>query len=126
MLPQVPDPAAASTSSCHRTLLCRVADVQQGRPLSTDTVAEGRVLIVQVGNRYYGARDRCTHGNARLSDGAQVGALVYCPLHGGAFDIRDGSPVAPPCTAPLKLVDLQVDDSGMWLMSASVRAIPPD
>jgi len=44
-----------------------------------------------------------------------MGRLVYCPLHGGAFDITTGLAIAPPCEAPLKLLPLSVAEDAVWL-----------
>jgi nitrite reductase/ring-hydroxylating ferredoxin subunit len=46
--------------------------------------------------------DTCTHGFASLSQGEVKGHIVYCPLHGGAFDITTGQPCELPCTLPIK------------------------
>ena len=44
----------------------------------------------------------CTHGGAALCDGYFDGWIIECPLHQGAFDVRDGRPVAAPATRPLR------------------------
>lgn len=40
--------------------------------------------------------DRCPHMSAPLSEGRLEGRVLRCPLHRGAFDIRDGEVVTFP------------------------------
>lgn len=44
----------------------------------------------------------CNHGGADLCDGYFDGHLIECPLHQGAFDVRDGAPLDAPATRPMK------------------------
>jgi len=43
----------------------------------------------------------CTHAQARLSEGRLRDTRLVCPLHGAAFDIRDGRVLGPPAEIPL-------------------------
>ena len=43
----------------------------------------------------------CTHAEARMSEGRLRGAKIVCPLHGAAFDIRDGRVLSGPPLRPL-------------------------
>jgi nitrite reductase/ring-hydroxylating ferredoxin subunit len=43
----------------------------------------------------------CTHAEARLCEGRLRGTRLVCPLHGAAFDLRDGRVLAPPAVQPL-------------------------
>lgn len=43
----------------------------------------------------------CTHAHARLCEGRLRATRLVCPLHGGAFDIRDGRPLGPPAEVAL-------------------------
>jgi 3-phenylpropionate/trans-cinnamate dioxygenase ferredoxin subunit/naphthalene 1,2-dioxygenase system ferredoxin subunit len=53
---------------------------------------------------------RCTHGGADLCDGYFDGWIIECPLHQGAFDIRDGRALYAPATRPLKVFPARVRD----------------
>lgn len=56
-----------------------------------EVVAEGRkILLAQVGGRYYAADNRCSHMGGRLSDGKLAGLVVTCPRHGSQFDLGNG------------------------------------
>jgi len=52
----------------------------------------------------------CNHGGADLCDGYFDGHVIECPLHQGAFDVRDGRPVAAPATRPMKVLPVRVRD----------------
>lgn len=46
--------------------------------------------------------DTCSHGMASLSDGEVEDGKIFCPFHGGSFDLSTGQPVDRPCTIPVK------------------------
>ena len=43
----------------------------------------------------------CTHAHARMNEGRLRGLRLICPLHGAAFDVRDGRVLRAPATVPL-------------------------
>jgi nitrite reductase/ring-hydroxylating ferredoxin subunit len=51
----------------------------------------------------------CTHAEARLCEGRLRGTRLVCPLHGGAFDVRDGRLLTPPATSPLSTHAVRVE-----------------
>ena len=52
----------------------------------------------------------CDHGGADLCDGYFDGHVIECPLHQGAFDVRDGRAVSAPATRPMKVFEARVRD----------------
>ncbi|NPD17873.1 non-heme iron oxygenase ferredoxin subunit [Alterinioella nitratireducens] len=52
----------------------------------------------------------CNHGGADLCDGYFDGHVIECPLHQGAFDVRDGRAVSAPATRPMKVFEARVRD----------------
>lgn len=58
--------------------------------------------VYRLQDTYYCTDDVCTHGMASLSAGEVADGQIFCPLHGGAFDIRTGAPSALPCRLALK------------------------
>ena len=52
----------------------------------------------------------CNHGGADLCDGYFDGHVIECPLHQGAFDVRDGRAVSAPATRPMKIYETRVQD----------------
>ena len=50
----------------------------------------------------------CNHGGADLCDGYFDGHVIECPLHQGAFDVRDGRPVSAPATRAMRVFETRV------------------
>lgn len=68
-----------------------------------------RVLAVyDTPSGIYASATLCTHGGADLCDGYFDGHVIECPLHQGAFDVRDGKPVCAPATRPVKTYPTRV------------------
>jgi len=78
-------------------------------------LVQGRALAVfNVAGEFHVTDDTCTHGFASLAEGTLAGHVVTCPWHGGAFDLRSGQPVAPPCTAPIAVHPCELRDGSVW------------
>lgn len=52
----------------------------------------------------------CNHGGANLCDGYFDGHVIECPLHQGAFDVRDGRAISAPATRPMKVFVARVQN----------------
>lgn len=59
----------------------------------------------------------CNHGGVDLCDGYFDGHIIECPLHQGAFDVRDGSPVGAPATQPMLTFETRVHDGMIQIMA---------
>lgn len=57
-----------------------------------------KVALFRVEGQVYALDDICTHGNACLSEGDMDGFEIECPLHAGAFDVRNGKALCAPLT----------------------------
>jgi naphthalene 1,2-dioxygenase system ferredoxin subunit len=68
------------------------------------------VALYQVEDEYFASAVLCTHGQASLADGYLEDFLIECPLHQGAFDIRTGEAVGAPCTIPVRVFPVRVED----------------
>ena len=65
-------------------------------------MAGGREIVVcRTKDGVYALDNVCTHAHARLNEGRLRGTRLICPLHGAAFDIRDGRALGAPATRPL-------------------------
>lgn len=62
--------------------------------------------------------DRCTHGNASLSEGYIEDGLIECPLHQGCFDIRTGAAVTAPCKVPIRVYPVKVEGDAIFVLEA--------
>ena len=68
------------------------------------------VAIYHTSSGLYASLALCTHNGADLCDGYFDDHVIECPLHQGAFDVRDGKPIAAPATRPLRTLDVRVQD----------------
>jgi nitrite reductase/ring-hydroxylating ferredoxin subunit len=92
-----------------RVELCSTSDVAAGGALKVET--EGLILAVfNVDGAFFVTDDTCTHGPGSLSEGYITDDVVECDFHNGAFNVRTGEVVAPPCMIPLKTYPATVED----------------
>lgn len=76
---------------------------------------KGALALFHVDGGFHALDDRCSHGDASLSDGDIIDGVIYCPLHAGGFDIATGEPVHPPCDEPVRRYAVVERDGGLWL-----------
>jgi len=60
--------------------------------------------------QYFVADDRCSHGEAALSEGELADYEILCPHHRGGFDIRTGLPTRPPCAQAITCYAVSLAD----------------
>ena len=88
--------------------------------IAVDELEKDWVTRVQVGRRtiavydtpsgIYASLPLCTHNAADLCDGYFDGHIIECPLHQGAFDVRDGRPIAAPATRAMRMLEVRVQE----------------
>ena len=94
--------------SSARIDLCATEDVALGAVFKVE--AGGLTLAVyNVEGVFYVTDDHCTHGPGSLSEGYLDGHIIECDFHNGAFDIRTGAVVAPPCMIPVQTYKVVVE-----------------
>lgn len=91
------------------TRLCSTDDVEPGSALLVE-IDDLELAVYNVDGEFYVTDDRCTHGPGSLSEGYLDGCVIECDFHNGAFDIRTGEVVAPPCMVPLKTYEVVVEN----------------
>lgn len=97
--------------SCRRIALCKPAEVNAGTAIRVEK--EGLSLAVfNLDGEFHVTDDACTHGPGSLSEGCIEGDVVECDFHNGAFNIRTGAVVTPPCMIPIKTYRTVVDSDG--------------
>ncbi len=97
---------------------------------NADEVAQGKTLVAQVGDRevllchtsegYFAVDNQCSHAAARLCEGKLKGHKILCPLHGAAFDVRNGSALSRPASQPIATYPVRVDDAGIAVLVGEV------
>jgi nitrite reductase/ring-hydroxylating ferredoxin subunit len=93
--------------------LCPVSELSENSVRRVE--AGGKTLAVyNIGGQFYATDDECTHGAASLADGLLDGDVIECTLHFGAFDVKTGAVVSPPCSIPLRTYKVEVRDGQVW------------
>ncbi len=95
-------------------VVSRTDDIPQGKTLCISTNA-GEVLICHTNEGFYAVDNLCTHAAARMSEGKLKGCRILCPLHGAAFDVRDGSVLSKPAREGLRSYPVKVENGDVLL-----------
>lgn len=77
-----------------------LADLPRGSCSAVD-LDDREVLLCHTADGVFAIDNLCTHGAARLCEGKLKGSKILCPLHGAAFDVRDGSALSRPAVRAL-------------------------
>lgn len=73
-------------------------------------VVEGiEIALFRVGDRIFALSDRCTHGDAKLSEGYVEDGCIECPLHQALFDLATGEVRRGPAVEPVRAFNVQLD-----------------
>ena len=72
------------------------------------------LAVFNLNGTFYVTDDMCTHAMASLAGGEILDGRIYCPLHGGAFDIATGEAVESPCTEPLRTYEVFAEDGLLY------------
>jgi nitrite reductase/ring-hydroxylating ferredoxin subunit len=97
------------------TRLCGTEDVEPGSALLVE-IDDLELAVYNVDGQFYVTDDRCTHGPGSLSEGYLDGCVIECDFHNGAFDIRTGEVVAPPCMVPIKTYEVVVENNDVMAL----------
>ena len=89
--------------------LVAVADLEPGWVTRVDLGARA-LAVYDTPTGIHVSLALCNHGGADLCDGYFDGHVIECPLHQGAFDVRDGRPVSAPATRQMKVFETRVQD----------------
>lgn len=77
---------------------------------------EGKeVLLAKTSAGIFAVDNLCSHAEERLANGKLKGFKLFCPLHGAAFDIRDGSALSRPAKKPLGTYRVHVENGEILL-----------
>jgi naphthalene 1,2-dioxygenase system ferredoxin subunit len=91
------------------------ADRNCARTCASVKVAGVQVALFNVDGGLYAIDDRCTHGNAFLSEGELSGFDIECPMHAGVFDVRTGAVLGPPATRAARCHAVKVEDGAVFI-----------
>ncbi|MBP6116471.1 MAG: bifunctional 3-phenylpropionate/cinnamic acid dioxygenase ferredoxin subunit [Neisseriaceae bacterium] len=98
-----------------RLLVCAVADLDEGEALKVDCQPEA-IAVFHSGGTFYAMNDRCSHGNASMSDGyVEDDGTVECPLHAARFCLSSGQALCLPATDPIKTYPVVVENDQVYV-----------
>jgi nitrite reductase/ring-hydroxylating ferredoxin subunit len=100
------------SDACQRVALCRREEVPAGQAIRIEK-GQLTLAVFNLEGEYFVTDDTCTHGPGSLSEGCIEGDVVECDFHNGAFNIRTGAVVTPPCMIPIKTYRTVIDADGM-------------
>ena len=98
--------------------LARLDDIADGALVRCPR-GDVAILLCRVGDDVHAVADACTHEDVSLSLGALSGHRLACPLHGAAFDVRDGAVLAEPACVALRTFPTRVVDGWVELVDES-------
>jgi 3-phenylpropionate/trans-cinnamate dioxygenase ferredoxin subunit len=96
-----------------------VEDVPAGKTLCVE-IDGHEVLLCHTSEGLFAVDNLCTHAAARLCEGKLKGQRILCPLHGAAFDVRDGSALTRPASVALTRYSVSItgqDINVLWKSS---------
>ena len=89
------------------------------------TVADRDVLLCHVPQGVFALDNICTHAFARMDEGRLRGVRLICPLHGAAFDVRDGRVLGAPAKEPLQTHAVRIIEGMIEVAFAAMAAGTP-
>jgi 3-phenylpropionate/trans-cinnamate dioxygenase ferredoxin subunit len=95
-----------------------LGDVAEGKMRSC-TIGGREIVVCRTKQGVYALDNICTHAYARLDEGRLRGTRLICPLHGAAFDVRDGRVLGAPATRPLATHAVNVIDDRIEISLSS-------
>ncbi len=75
--------------------LGKAADVKAGT-MKGFVVGDKKVLVANIGGKFYALEDKCSHMGAKLSTGMLLGNIVMCNAHSAQFDLTTGETLSGP------------------------------
>jgi len=95
--------------------LCETSQVPAGEMLGIELDGLPPLAVFNVDGEFFVTSNICTHSVASLSDGYFEDTTIYCPLHGGAFDVRTGEATEFPCETALKTYPVIMKDEAIFI-----------
>ncbi|WP_340588840.1 Rieske (2Fe-2S) protein [Erythrobacter alti] len=92
-----------------------IASAKVVPPNGTFVVAHGgeQVLLVRTAFGVFAVENRCSHAYQELAEGKVRKIMIFCPLHGLGFDLRNGCPKGNLTDQPIKAWHCEETDEGI-------------
>lgn len=84
-----------------RIFVCQDDALSDGEAIKVDGPSAA-IAVFRVNGELYALNDRCSHGNASMSEGyIEDDGTVECPLHAARFCLKTGAALCQPATEAL-------------------------
>ena len=83
--------------------------------LVTVDVEGTKVLLSNLAGEIHAVSATCTHEEYDLSQGFVLDDAVVCALHLSQFDLRTGEVYNPPATRPLRVFNVKIEESVIFV-----------
>ena len=94
--------------------VANITDIALGKTLCVEF--SGReILLCHTQEGVFAVDNICSHAAEKLNNGKLKGHRILCPLHGAAFDVRDGSVLSRPATLPLRSYPVHIENDTVHL-----------
>jgi nitrite reductase/ring-hydroxylating ferredoxin subunit len=91
-----------------------VSQIERGQCLSVEL--EGHdILICHAPEGFFAVDNNCSHADQRLDEGRLRGHRLLCPLHGAAFDVRDGRALSRPALRPISSYPVRLEGDDIFV-----------
>lgn len=101
----------------------RLAELRPGA-MRAVMVGGREILLCRTPGGVFALDNICTHAHARMCEGRLRSMRLICPLHGAAFDVRDGHVLAAPAVSALRTYRTRLVDGAIEV--ATDRDEPAD
>ena len=78
-------------------------------------VGDKALALYEVDGEVFATDNRCTHGDALLSDGFLEGSVIECPFHQGRFDVCTGKALCAPLTEDIRVYPVRIEKKRIWV-----------
>ena len=79
------------------------------------TLGDKALALYEVDGEVFATDNRCTHGDALLSDGFLEGSVIECPFHQGRFDVCTGKALCAPLTEDVRVYPVRIENKRIWV-----------
>jgi len=95
--------------------LCPADELAPGKMRRFEIPGGDAVLLCNFNGVFHAIEDDCTHAIASLANGRLEGSTVFCPMHGGSFNVVTGKALSLPCKQALRSFPVEVRDGTVFV-----------
>lgn len=102
----------------NKIFVCQLGELDQGEALKVECGVNGiaALAVFNDGGNYFAMNDRCSHGNASMSEGyLEDDGTVECPLHSARFCLKTGEALCLPATDPIQTFAVIEEDGALYV-----------